>query len=148
MYGGSQGGIWNVNVMPIFFVKGSRLTWSLILIQDGIKVDKKSPFLPHPSPPHVWDSVFNRPDVAGAVLQSPRSLIDSLSDPLVQISSKHCQSQTGRAWELKFWENVHPTCVMCQVSHVTCHMWHVMCHLEKVVELVGGGSVINRAYPV
>ena len=57
--------------------------------------------------------IFNRPGVAGAVLQSPQWLIDwmidSLTHPLVQISSKHSQYQTGRARELKFWENVHPT---------------------------------------
>ena len=52
--------------------------------------------------------------------------------------------------------------VRCQVSLVTCHVSHVMCKtshekrrekkeekdLEKVVELVGGGSVIIGAYPV
>ena len=60
--------------------------------------------------------------------------------------------------------------VMCHVSRVTCHVSDVMCHvsgvtcqvsgvscffcffvvvfLDKVVELVGGGSVINGAYPV
>ena len=56
---------------------------------------------------------------------------------------------------------------MCYVSPVTCHMLPVTCHLScvtchlsnvkiyihflylfnKVVELVGGGSVINGAYP-
>ena len=59
---------------------------------------------------------------------------------------------------------------MCHVSHVTCHVTKVTCDLshvifffyikkkkkkinalqkklDKVVELVGGGSV-NRAYPV
>jgi hypothetical protein len=50
-------------------------------------------------------NIFNRPDVAGAVLQSPLLLTDSfihsLTHPLVQIFSKHCQSQTGRARELK-----------------------------------------------
>ena len=36
-----------------------------------------------------------------------------MSDPLVQIFSKHCQSHTGRARELTFCENVHPTlCVI------------------------------------
>ena len=38
------------------------------------------------------------------------------------------------------------------MSRVTCHMSHVTCHffffLDKVVELIGGGSVINGAYPV
>ena len=48
-------------------------------------------------------------------------LINSLSDRLVQISSKHCQSQTGRARELKLWDSVHPTlCVTCHRSPVTC----------------------------
>ena len=61
---------------------------------------------------------------------------------------------------------------MCHVSRVTCHVSYVMCHLshvkiyflfiykkikkklnslkklDKVVELVGGGSVISRAYPI
>ena len=60
---------------------------------------------------------------------------------------------------------------MCHVSHVTCHLSPVVCNfflhliiiqkkyikniyimlqkiLDKVVELVGGGSVINGAYPV
>ena len=72
----------------------------------------------------------------------------------------------------------HVSCVTCHVSLVTCHMSPVMCHLspvtcqkylffyifiikknkkkikilqkilDKVVELVRGGSVINGAYPV
>ena len=46
--------------------------------------------------------------------------------------------------------------VTCHMSHVTCNITHVMCHLflfflllllDKVVKLVNGGSVINRAYP-
>ena len=53
------------------------------------------------------------------------------------------------------------SCVMCHVSHVMCHKSRVKCHvsgvtcnffsssfLDKVVKLIGGGSVINRAYPV
>ena len=62
----------------------------------------------------------------------------------------------------------HVSHVRCQVSGVTCHLSSVTCHLsfkffirfqfqfffnptntmDKVVELAGGGSVINRAYPV
>ena len=92
------------------------------------------------------------------------SLINSVVDPLVQTSSKHCQSQTGRVSVLKFWENVHPTlCVRCQVSDFTCHVSPVTCHLsrvrlhkkkiyiyilKKILKLVGGGSVINGLYPV
>ena len=45
---------------------------------------------------------FNRPVVAGAALQPPPSLIHELIHPLVRISSKHSQSQTGRAREMKF----------------------------------------------
>ena len=41
--------------------------------------------------------------------------------------------------------------VTCHVSCVTCHMSHVTCHffflLDKVLELIGGGSVINGATP-
>ena len=65
----------------------------------------------------------------------------------------------------------HVSCVTCHLSRVTCHLSHVTCHLshvkkkkklkkiklkkitpqkilDKVVEPVGGGSVINGAYPV
>ena len=48
----------------------------------------------------------------------------------------------------------HMSCVMCHMSRVTCYMSHVTCHfflllfLDKVVKLIGGGSVINGAYPV
>ena len=46
----------------------------------------------------------------------------------------------------------HLSRVKCHVSHVTCHMLHVTCHIffffYKVVKLIGGGSVINGAYPV
>ena len=50
----------------------------------------------------------------------------------------------------------HVSRVMCHVSCVTCHVLRVTCHvsifliffLDKVVNLIGGGSVINGAYPV
>ena len=38
-------------------------------------------------------------------------------------SSKHHNSQTVMARDLKFWDNVHhPLCDPCNMSHVTCHM--------------------------
>ena len=46
------------------------------------------------------------------------------------------------------------SCVTCPVSHVTCHVSCVTCYMsyffffDKVFKLIGGGSVINRAYPV
>ena len=47
----------------------------------------------------------------------------------------------------------HVSCVLCQVSRVMCHIKKNLFFLslkkvDKVVELVGGGSVINGAYPV
>ena len=53
----------------------------------------------------------------------------------------------------------HVSGVTCQVSRVRCHVSGVTCQvilssssflslfLEKLLELVGGGSVINGAYP-
>ena len=44
----------------------------------------------------------------------------------------------------------HKSHVLCHMSHATCHMSYVMCTCQvrkKMVELVGGGSVINWAYP-
>ena len=76
----------------------------------------------------VLHYVFNRPGVAGAVLQTPSWFIHWVSHLLFKISSKHSQFQTERARELIFWENVHPTIYfMCHVSYVTCHMSHVTC---------------------
>ena len=74
----------------------------------------------------------------------------------MEISSVHLHSQTVRARKLKFLEKVHLSPpVMCKVSHVMCHVSHVTSHVShfwfffvyKEVELVGGGSVINGAYP-
>ena len=75
-------------------------------------------------------------------------------------SSKHCLSQNNlRARELKLERTFTPNLVshvMCHVSHVTCHVSCVTSHvslsfiifLNNLMELVGGGSVINRAYTV
>ena len=70
------------------------------------------------------------------------------SAPLIRVASS-------------FWDYVHPSlCVMCHVSCVTCHLSRVIHHmyfsfiffilknLDIVVELFGGGSVINGAYPI
>ena len=42
----------------------------------------------------------------------------------------------------------HVTSVTCHVSHVTCHNFFIYFVLVKVLKLIGGGSVINGAYPV
>ena len=41
----------------------------------------------------------------------------------------------------------HMSGVTCQVSDVRCQVSHAI-FFDKVAELVGGGSVINEAYPV
>ena len=53
-------------------------------------------------------------------------------------SSKHYKSQTVKARELNFWENVYPikhfTChmssVTCDMSCIMCHSACVMCHMS------------------
>ena len=57
-------------------------------------------------------------------------------------TSRYCLSQTVRAGELKFRQNVHPPqCVTCHMSHVTGVTYQVSgvrCQVfQKVVELVG-----------
>ena len=42
------------------------------------------------------------------------------------------------------WGSPNESCVKCHMSHVTSHMFF----LDKVVKLIGVGSVINGAYPV
>ena len=64
-------------------------------------------------------NIFNRPGVAGAVLQTSSSLIKSVTKAAFSSeSSQHHKSQTVRARKLKFWENVHPD----YVSHVRCQV--------------------------
>ena len=76
------------------------------------------------------------------------------------VSLKHHNSQTVRLRELKYLENVYlPPHITSQLSRLTCHVSQVMCHMsreeeekrkkkwDKVVELVGGWSVINRPTP-
>ena len=76
--------------------------------------------------------IFNIPSVAWAVLQSPLSLIISIiQSSFRSVSSRQCRS--------------HMSHVRCKVSYVTCHVPGVTCNFcFTVVELVGGGSVINR----
>ena len=67
--------------------------------------------------------ITNRPGVAGAVLQTPL-LLNYLAtkSSVVIISSKYNHSQTERARDLKFWDNVHhPMCVRWQVSVIMCY---------------------------
>ena len=84
-------------------------------------------------------------------------LINSLSRwSFSSKSSKQLNFQTIWARDQKFWENIHlPPYSSCHVSRVTYHLSHVTSYVSnvfwvffcKVVELVGGGSVINGPTP-
>ena len=79
--------------------------------------------------------LINRPGVAGAVLQTTLSLIDSISQSFFSSqSSKYNFSQTVKARTLTFIENFHhPLCVKCHMSGVTCHMSCVMWHMTSLL---------------
>ena len=81
-----------------------------------------------------WPHIFHRPCVAGAVLQTPLLLINSVTQSSFSSkSSKYLHSKTVKARELTFWENVHlPPCVMCRMSRIMCHVWPVTCHVSYV----------------
>ena len=76
--------------------------------------------------------MINRPGVAGAVPQTPLSLINlltnSVNHPLWKYFLIHCIFQTIRDRDLEIWGNVHPH----HVSHFTCYMSHVTCHVSHV----------------
>ena len=78
-------------------------------------------------------SLINRPLVPRAVLQTPLSLINSVSQwSFLEISPEPLHSQTLRARERKFWKMVHLACVTCNVWCVMYHVSHVMCHMSCV----------------
>ena len=97
--------------------------------------------------------IFNRPGVAGAVLQTASSLIHSVGQPFppnLQNIINHKPEELG-SWNFERMFTPH------NMSHVTCCMSRVTCHMSyviiiiffyKVVKFMGGGSVINGAYPV
>ena len=77
-------------------------------------------------------TVFLNPSLTGAVLQTHCNLlIYSFTNSRSKSKSlKHHYSKTGKARELKFWENVYPpTNVTCCVSCVMCNESWVICHL-------------------
>ena len=150
-----------VSEMPFFFKHREIIFLEIISTADpkSSRANKYTKWKPHLRwPQKRWgrsispSTIINRPGVAGTVLQTPSSLSQSVSQSVFSSEpSTHHYTQTGRARELKFWKNVFPplrvtchvSCVRCQVSGVTCPFF-----MEKVVEPVGGGSVINGAYPV
>ena len=97
--------------------------------------------------------IINRPVLAGAVLQTASSLINLLIHPfppnLQHIINPKPLELGSWNFERMFTPH-HVSCVICHASHVRCHVSCVMFFFfsDRVVELVGGGSVINGAYPV
>ena len=72
------------------------------------------------------------PGVDGAVLQTALSLINSLTHSSFSSKcSKHLHSQTIKAREVKFLENVKsPSHVKSHASHVTCLISCVICQMS------------------
>ena len=71
------------------------------------------------------NKIFNRPDIAGAVLQTPLSFIYYLS----HFFSPNLQNIiTYQPLELTFLEKVHPP----PHTHVTCHVSSVMDQVSRV----------------
>ena len=99
-------------------------------------------------------SVFNRPGVAGAVLQTPTSVWSFiLFLPIFKTSLLQNRMSSGPEIlrqksppSMCHMSHIprHMSCVSCHVSYVMCHFFHFFYKLEK---LVGGGSVINGPTP-
>ena len=75
----------------------------------------------------------------------------------VRIFWRGLHPKTVRETGPQFLTKVHlPSCVMCPMSCVTCQVSRVVCNMscvrifflllsDKVMKLIGGGSIINRA---
>ena len=80
----------------------------------------------------MFKDTFNRPGVAGAVLQTPSPIIQSVSQsvnlflPILSYLIIIC-----KAWELGNW-NFERMFTPHNMSHVMYHMSHVMCHVSHV----------------
>ena len=104
--------------------------------------------------------LFNRPGLAGAVLQTALFFIHLVSESVYSsILSKYHKSQIVRARELTILRecspptkchmshvSIHVSHVTCHVSHVTCHvhMSYVLCHMSQC----SGEAQQWRVYPV
>ena len=82
---------------------------------------------------------FNRPGVAGAVLQSASWFIHSVSQSVSQPFPPNLQNIINRkpeelgSWNFERMFTPHNMShVTCRMSRVTCHMWHVTCHMSHV----------------
>ena len=101
---------------------------------------------------HIFTMAFPT-SLFGENVHPPPYVTCHVSCVRCQVSGVMCQVSRVRC---------HMSGVPCQVSRVRCHVSHVTCQmsrvrcqmslffffLNKLVELVGGGSVINRTYSV
>ena len=86
---------------------------------------------------------FNRPGVAGAILQTPLIFFDLLTDSLIlceNIFNKHSlpnrkSSGTDILRERSPPLTCHVSCVTCHMSHVTCHVSCGQCHFDLFLKL-------------
>ena len=98
-------------------------------------------------------TIFNRPGVAGAVLQTASWCVNSFTNSVCHPFPPNLQNIINPSlFELGTWnlKTRFPPSV-CQVSNATFYMSHFTCHMThvtKFVELIVEGSVINGAYPV
>ena len=105
--------LWQVGSCSNYFHSARDISKLLVLIQWQTVTINACPDL---TKRVIWENIIlshniiNRTSVAGNVLQRPMWN--------VEISSNHCLSQTLRARELKFQENIHPS------PHVT---WYMLC---------------------
>ena len=113
----------------------------------------------------LLQSIFNRPGVAGAALQTPLSLINWLTliespfPPNLQniINPKPLELGTWNAYTM--FTTFHVSCVTCQVSPVTCHLspvffllqiagasWWRACYQRGLPRLVSHGFGIFMVF--
>ena len=79
--------------------------------------------------------MFNRPDVARAVLQSPPWIIEWLTERSFSSNIFQTLSIPNRkSWRRGCSSNTmcHMSCVTCHMSGVTFHLSHDTCHLSHV----------------
>ena len=131
---------WTNNAMQqiyaIFTDRDNLLLKFQLPICDGVVIG----VLQRTSKEHHGGVMFNRPGIAGAVLQSA-----PIDRSFSSKSSKHHKSKTIRSRDLKFWHNVHhQSCVGCHMSCVKCIF---LVFFYNLVELVGEGLLSTGPTP-
>ena len=94
----------------------------------------------------IYVIIINGPGVAGAVLQTPLSFVDSLIRSVILFLKifKTLSIPNHKNWGEILRESWTPT--ICHMSCVTCHVSHVMCHVSgvKCHFFLSGGASLGR----